>query len=221
MGLNDALSTVVKSPFDYRQAVRAHLPHGLPEPGDDAHTQALIATVEPLIRENPGRTFFLFTSYRALKTAAELLRDLPNPVFVQGTMSRTRLVSAFMDSPGAVLLATQSFWEGVDVRGSELRCLIIDKLPFPNPSEPLFQAQAREVDEAGGNSFAELSLPKTVLSLKQGFGRLIREETDRGLFVIGDSRLQTRSYKDYILGNLPEMDWLDKPSDAIEWLREL
>lgn len=220
LGLTDVITRAFRSPFNYREVVRAWLPD-VPPPGDTDHTRELVRQVLPLIEVNQGRTFFLFTSYRALHESAELMRDLPNPVFVQGSMSRTRLVNAFAEAPGAVLLATQSFWEGVDVRGAELRCLIVDKLPFPSPADPLFQAQAAAVEERGGNSFSELSLPKTVLALKQGFGRLIREESDCGLFVLGDSRLSRRSYRGYVMDNLPDMEWLEDAGDAIDWLRAL
>ena len=149
------------------------------------------------------------------------MADSPRQVFVQGTMAKSQLLAAFKRTSGSVLLATQSFWEGVDVRGAELKLLIIDKLPFPSPGDPLYEARAEAIRNQGGNSFKQLALPKTVLSLKQGFGRLIREETDRGLFVLGDSRMKTRSYKNYVKNNLPEMQWLEQSEEAIKWLRKL
>jgi ATP-dependent DNA helicase DinG len=221
MGLDGEIAEIFDSPFDYASSVRAHILNDLPEPGRDAHTIALVEQTRPIINANPGRTFFLFTSHRALRLAAELMADSPRQVFVQGTMAKSQLLAAFKRTSGSVLLATQSFWEGVDVRGAELKLLIIDKLPFPSPGDPLYEARAEAIRNQGGNSFKQLALPKTVLSLKQGFGRLIREETDRGLFVLGDSRMKTRSYKNYVKNNLPEMQWLEQSEEAIKWLRKL
>ncbi|MCS5575112.1 MAG: ATP-dependent DNA helicase [Pseudomonadales bacterium] len=221
VGLESAECLRFGSPFDYRTAVRAWLPDQLPAPGGEAHTRALVEAVVPLIPSNPGRTLFLFTSYRAVRHAALMLSGIARPLLVQGSMSRLRLTRAFVETPGAVLLATQSFWEGVDFRGADLRCLIIDKLPFPNPAEPLYAADADRIAKGGGDSFTELALPRTVLALKQGFGRLIRQESDRGLFVLGDSRLRNRDYRHFILGNLPEMMWLESCEDATAWLRTL
>lgn len=221
MGLPEGVGAVFPSPFDYRSAVKAYIPMHLPEPTDASHTEKLVEAVTQLINVNAGRTFFLFTSHQALRKAAGLVADKGWPVFVQGTMSRARLIEAFVSTPNAVLLATQSFWEGIDVRGADLNCVIIDKLPFPNPSEPVLSAQARLVEAEGGNSFVALSLPSMLLSLKQGFGRLMRQESDRGLFVLGDTRLVSRSYRDYVVSNLPEMQWLASESDAADWLRQL
>ena len=150
-----------------------------------------------------------------------MLAGVVTPLLVQGAMSRSQLGRVFMERPGAVLLATQSFWEGVDFRGADLRCLIIDKLPFPSPSEPFYAAEAERIANRGGDSFTELALPNAALALKQGFGRLIREESDRGLFVLGDSRLRYRNYKHFLLRNLPEMMWLDSREDATDWLQAL
>jgi ATP-dependent DNA helicase DinG len=132
-----------------------------------------------------------------------------------------RLLEQFAVSDRSVLLATQSFWEGVDMRGADLKCLIIDKLPFPMPDNPLLKAQSARLESEGRNSFAELSLPKAALSLRQGFGRLIRQEDDQGLFVLGDSRLATRSYRGYLLSSLPEMQWVSHREDAMHWLGTL
>ena len=221
MGLETAHCKSFDSPFDYPRVVRAWLPDRLPPPGGDEHTEALVEALLPLISCNPGRTLFLFTSHRAMRQAALLMAVLERPILVQGSMSRAQLVKAFTQRSGAVLLATQSFWEGIDFRGSDVRCLIIDKLPFPNPLDPFFSAQAKLVTNAGGDSFAEIALPKAILALRQGFGRLIRQESDRGLFILGDSRLKTRRYGDFIVGKLPAMIWLDSFEDAKEWLRRL
>ena len=221
LGVDDEISAIFESPFDYLTSVKAYVPVGLPEPGSEEHTKQLVASCVPLIKNNNERTFFLFTSHRALQLAALELKQIGRPLLVQGTRSKIQMLTEFRESPRSVLLGTQSFWEGVDVRGAGLKLLIIDKLPFPNPSDPIYNAQSMVIRSNGGNGFTELALPKTVLSLKQGFGRLMREASDTGLFVLGDSRIRSRSYREYVINNLPEMDWLDKHDDAVAWMREL
>jgi ATP-dependent DNA helicase DinG len=221
IGQQGSERAVFESPFDYPQAVVGYLPASLPPPADERHTAMLVEEVKPIIHANRGRTFFLFTSHRALREAAELFQEFNRPVFVQGTSSRMRLLEQFAVSDRSVLLATQSFWEGVDMRGADLKCLIIDKLPFPMPDNPLLKAQSARLESEGRNSFAELSLPKAALSLRQGFGRLIRQEDDQGLFVLGDSRMATRSYRGYLLSSLPEMQWVSHREDAMHWLGTL
>ena len=220
-GLELAETQSFTSPFNYRDSVRGWLPSGLPDPGGEAHTSALVDAVKPLIIENEGHTFFLFTSYRAMKQAARLLSDVDKTLLVQGSISRSQLSKAFTEQPGSILLATQSFWEGVDFKGADLHLLIIDKLPFPNPADPIYEAEARRLSTEGGNSFVELALPRMIFSLRQGFGRLIRQESDRGLFVLGDSRLLKREYGHFVLGNLPDIQWLESLEDASTWLRTL
>jgi len=221
LGVSDEISAIFESPFDYLKSVKAYVPVGLPEPGSQEHTKQLVASCIPLIESNNERTFFLFTSHRALQLAALELKQIGRPLLVQGARSKVQMLTEFKESPRSVLLGTQSFWEGVDVRGAGLKLLIIDKLPFPNPSDPIYNAQSMVIRRSGGNGFTELALPKTVLSLKQGFGRLMREASDMGLFVLGDSRIGSRSYRNYVINNLPEMDWLDKQEDAIAWMRKL
>lgn len=221
LGVDDEISAIFESPFDYLTSVKAYVPVGLPEPGSEEHTKQLVASCVPLIKNNNERTFFLFTSHRALQLAALELKQIGRPLLVQGTRSKIQMLTEFRESPRSVLLGTQSFWEGVDVRGAGLKLLIIDKLPFPNPSDPIYNAQSMVIRSNGGNGFTELALPKTVLALKQGFGRLMREASDTGLFVLGDSRIRSRSYREYVINNLPEMDWLDKHDDAVAWMREL
>lgn len=221
LGLNDAASSVFESPFDYGSAVRGYVPPGLPLPGTDEHTESLVEAVTPFIHQNKGRTFFLFTSFRALRFAAQVLAPGGRPVFVQGTVSKTRLLEAFTTHEQSILLATQSFWEGVDVRGADLNLLIIDKLPFPNPQDPMFAAEALWCEQNSQDSFAQLSLPRTALALKQGFGRLIRQEQDKGLFILGDPRINQRSYGKTVLSNLPVFPWLSDTRQAVQWLRDI
>ena len=220
-GVSDEISAIFPSPFDYETSVKGYLPAELPEPADDRHTKCLVESVLPFIHGNSGRTFFLFTSHRALQEAASILSGIDRPLLVQGQQSKQALMAGFRQLEQSVLLGTQSFWEGVDVRGAGLQLLIIDKLPFPSPGDPLFEGQSRRLKEEGGNPFRDLALPRTAMSLKQGFGRLIREASDAGLFVLGDSRVLKRSYGGYIRSNLPVVHWCDSAVEARAWLGEL
>ncbi len=208
LGVEEALEESFSSPFDFEYQVRAWLPEGLPRPGTDQHTRALVEATIPILKANSGRTFFLFTSYRAMDLATQMLSD-DFAVQVQGSLPRQELLARFRRTEKCILLATHSFWQGVDVRGAGLTCLIIDKLPFASPDEPLVRALMQATDAKGGNAFMDYLLPQAVISLKQGFGRLIRDEADRGLFVIGDPRVHSRSYGNVVLASLPEMEWVD------------
>ncbi|MBV1877253.1 MAG: ATP-dependent DNA helicase [Pseudomonadales bacterium] len=210
------------SPFNYWDQVRGFIPADLPLPGSDEHTMKLLQQALPLIRANSGRTFYLFTSHRALRLTADLLAQEYDIVFLmQGQMAKKSLLEKFSQLPRCVLLASQSFWQGVDVRGADLKCLIIDKLPFPSPSQPVVQAQLRAIEARGGNGFRDYSLPEAAISLKQGFGRLIRQESDQGLFVLGDSRIRSRSYGNMLLSCLPEMQWLQDQGEAQAYIQQL
>lgn len=221
MGLSDATTGLFESPYDYASCVRGHVLASLPDPGDQDHTSLLVAQVQPVIRHNAGRTFFLFTSHRALRRAAALFVDFGHPVFVQGSLSKARLLEQFKRTERSILLATQSFWEGVDMKGADVRLLIIDKLPFPPPDDPLFQARSAVLAADGQNGFVQLSMPAAALSLRQGFGRLIRQESDRGLFLLGDKRVISKSYGRYFCSSLPPIQWLSDQEDAVQWLAAL
>ena len=222
IGLSEFQEGQFESPFDYTQQVKGFIPEGLPGTGGDRHTLALLQQVLPVIRANGGRTFFLFTSHRALKLASELMqREYDIVYLMQGSLPKKRLLEKFRELPRCVLLATQSFWEGVDVRGADLRCLIIDKLPFASPDNPMVQAQLKAIERRGDNGFNSYSLPEAAISLKQGFGRLIRQESDRGLFILGDSRIVTRGYGKILLRSLPEMEWIRDKKDVLTYMRNL
>jgi len=226
LGLNELEADVIEeqfdSPFDFAAQVRGFIPENLPAPGNDQHTLGLIEAVLPIVRSTVGRCFMLFTSHRALRLAASLLDQEYDIVYLtQGALPKKLLLEKFRSLPRCVLLATQSFWEGVDVRGANLRCLIIDKLPFARPDDPLVQAQIRFIESSGGNGFIEYALPEAAISLKQGFGRLIRQESDRGLFIIGDARIRTRAYGDILISSLPAFEWFGLASEAMEYLSEL
>jgi ATP-dependent DNA helicase DinG len=223
IGLTQALERALPSPFDYERNARIYLPQGLPDPADEHYVEALLATTWPLVEAAQGGAFLLFTSYRALQRGERWLegRAAPGRVLVQGRGSRSQLLNQFRSDGNAILLGTSSFWQGVDVRGRALRLVVIDKLPFAVPSDPLVQARAEAIRRAGGDAFHELQLPQAVLALKQGVGRLIRDFDDRGLIVLGDPRLRTRPYGATFLASLPSMPVIDDFDAALEFAASL
>jgi len=206
MGLDEAATLRLDSPFDYEENARLWLPENLPEPRDPAFLPTMAEEVVPLLRASRGRAFLLFTAHRALRQMAELLADrLPFPLFVQGEQPRSTLLEQFRQSGQGVLLGTASFWEGVDVIGAALSLVVIDKLPFAAPDDPVIEARSNLLRRSGGNPFTQLFLPRAVISLKQGAGRLIRDVNDRGALVICDPRIRTRSYGRVFRASLPPM----------------
>ncbi|MEB4591955.1 ATP-dependent DNA helicase [Candidatus Thiothrix sp. Deng01] len=206
MGLTEAATLQLDSPFDYWRNALLYLPAGLPEPQDRDFVEALVEAAIPVINACGGRTFMLFTSYRALNEAAELLQDrIGFPLLIQGSSPQRDMIEKFRELGNAVLLGTSSFWEGVDVRGEALSCVIIDKLPFAAPNDPVMEARLEAIRQRGGNPFAEYQIPQAVIALKQGVGRLIRDQHDRGVLMICDVRLRTRSYGKIFLDSLPRM----------------
>lgn len=219
LGLADATCLRLESPYDYAHHALLYLPAGLPEPQELGHTHAMLKAALPVIHAAGGRTFMLFTSHRALREAwAYLGPRLEFPLLVQGTAPRHRLIEAFRCAGNAVLLGTGSFWEGVDVRGRALSCVIIDKLPFAMPDDPVLEARLDAVRERGGNPFFEIQLPQAVIGLKQGIGRLIRHETDRGVLMVCDPRLKTRGYGKVFLNSLPRLPVTDQLQDVRNFL---
>ena len=223
LGIEPAIEAALPSPFDYQAQATLYLPPGLPEPQEEGHTAALLEAIYPLVLAAEGGAFLLFTSHRALSEAERWLagRRLPGPRFVQGGGSRSRLLEDFRAAGNAVLLGTGSFWQGVDVRGPALRIVAIDKLPFAVPGDPLVQARIEAIRRSGGDPFREFQLPEAVLALKQGVGRLIRDFDDRGLVVIGDPRLRSRSYGRVFLESLPPFARLDEPAAALAYAETL
>lgn len=207
LGLAEPEARRWESPFEFGRQALLYLPKGLPpDPNDPAFTQAIIEAALPVLEASEGRAFLLFTTLRALRKAHELLRARTAfPLLVQGTGSRTELLARFRALGNAVLLGSQSFWEGVDVRGEALSLVVIDKLPFAPPEDPVLAARIEAVRARGGNPFTELQLPQAVLQLKQGAGRLIRDDTDRGVLMLCDPRLLSRPYGARILQSLPAM----------------
>ncbi len=195
------------SPFNYRRQALLYVPEDLPDPGADSYTELAVERAIPVLELTGGRAFFLFTSYRALNIAARIIKSrIEYPVFTQGDAPRMELLEAFRSTPHAVLLGTSSFWEGVDVRGQALSCVIIDKLPFAAPDDPVLQARLRKLEEEGHNPFREYQLPAAVIDLRQGIGRLIRDRDDFGILMICDPRLLSRNYGRVFLKSLPDMD---------------
>jgi ATP-dependent DNA helicase DinG len=220
LGVADAAELLVPSPFDYARQCLAYVPRDLVSPNDADFPDGLAERVERILRATGGRAFVLFTSYRLLDDlAARLSERLPFPVLRQGEMPKWRLLQRFKETPSAVLMGTDSFWEGVDVHGEQLSCVIITRLPFAMPDEPMEQARVERIEAQGGNSFRDYSLPRAVLKLKQGFGRLIRTRGDRGLFCVLDSRMRSRSYGRWFASSLPQMPEIADPEEASDFLR--
>lgn len=220
MGLDGADTLFLESPFDYPNNALMWLPESLPEPRDPDFVPRVLDRVVPLLEASEGRAFLLFTSHRALRRAAELLAERVSfPLFVQGEQPRSILLEQFRKSGDGVLLGSASFWEGVDVIGEALSLVVIDKLPFAMPDDPVIEARSSLLRRSGGNPFTDLFLPQAVISLKQGAGRLIRDVNDRGALVICDPRLRTRGYGRVFLESLPPMKMAEGQSEVEEFLQ--
>ncbi|MBK1618160.1 helicase [Lamprobacter modestohalophilus] len=206
VGCEDAETAQWDSPFDYPQQALLYCPSEMPDPSAPGYTTRVIEVASEVVRLSRGRAFLLFTSHRALRqAAAQLESHLEYPLLVQGSAPRGELIERFRQLGNAVLLGTSSFWEGVDVRGEALSCVIIDKLPFSSPADPILQARADALKRQGGNPFRDFQLPQAVIALKQGAGRLIRDHQDRGVLVVCDPRLHSRGYGRIFLNSLPPM----------------
>jgi ATP-dependent DNA helicase DinG len=206
LGLEDARTLQLESPFDYERNALLYLPEALPDPSDRRYTEAVVACARAVLAASQGRAFLLFTSHTALQEAAALLEGTVDyPLLVQGSAPRADLLVRFRRLGNAILLGTSSFWEGVDVRGGALSCVIIDKLPFTSPGDPVLKARSDALRRQGRNPFIDYQLPNAVIALKQGAGRLIRDVDDRGVLVLCDPRLRQRSYGRVFLNSLPGM----------------
>lgn len=209
MGLMEARTACWDSPFNYQEQALLYVPQNLPEPNSEGYTEAVVQAALPLIEASKGRAFLLFTSLRAMQRAYEILqaefdrKNLKYPLLIQGEGSRNELLTRFREHGNAVLLGSQSFWEGVDVRGEALSLVVIDKLPFAPPDDPVLAARIAELNKQGRNAFMEFQLPRAIINLKQGAGRLIRDENDRGVLMICDPRLISKHYGKRIWQSLP------------------
>jgi ATP-dependent DNA helicase DinG len=213
------------SPFDYANQALLYLPENLPAPNTPNHTESIIDAALPLIMAAGGRTFLLFTSLKAMDRAYDMLKskftqhELDFPLMVQGEGTRTELLERFRKLGNAVLVASHSFWEGVDVKGNALSVVVIDKLPFAAPDDPVLAARIAAIDAAGGNAFMQYQIPHAAITLKQGAGRLIRDEFDRGVLMIGDNRLVDKPYGKRIWQSLPPMKRTRNEEEAVAFFK--
>ncbi len=222
LGLGDTESKSWESPFDFETQSLFYHPKGLPKPTESDFTERVVEFALPVLKASKGRAFFLFTSHRALKIAAELLEDkLEYPLLVQGTRAKSVLLEQFKEKGNAILLATSSFWEGVDVRGDALSCVIIDKLPFASPGDPILKARLNAMEKQGKNAFFEYQLPTAVIALRQGVGRLIRDVNDKGVLMVCDPRLLKRAYGHMFLDSIPAMKRSREIEDVNVFFRSL
>ena len=204
LGLDAPETLLVPSPFDWPAQALCYLPTRMPQPADRDYTWAVVDAIRPVLHASRGRAFVLFASHRALREAAGLLREEGDwPLFVQGEAPRHVLLQRFRESGNGVLLGAASFREGVDVAGEALSVVVIDKLPFAAPDDPVFEARLQAIRRGGGQPFRDEQLPQAVIALKQGVGRLIRTESDRGVLVLCDPRLTQKSYGETFLDSLP------------------
>jgi ATP-dependent DNA helicase DinG len=214
LGVPEARTLLVSSPYDYGEQALLYVPQHLPDPRDAAFPYASWQEILRILRASQGRAFVLFTSVQAMRNAYDRISEqIEYPTLMQGTGPRHALLEEFRSTPNAILFATSSFWQGVDVPGDQLSCVIIDKLPFAVPSDPVVQARIRMVREAGGEPFREYQIPQAAIALKQGFGRLIRGRSDRGVLVLLDNRITRQRYGQIFFDSLPDygftVDWND------------
>ena len=204
LGLDTADDLIAESTFDFRTQALLYLPPKMPDPRSSDWARAAAEEVIKIVNATEGRAFVLSTSLSGMQALYDLaMPEIEYPCLLQGSASKGRLLERFRQTPNAVLFATSSFWQGVDVRGEQLSCVIIDKLPFAVPTDPIVAARQRYIEDGGGSSFFEYSVPQAIISLKQGLGRLIRSTTDRGVLAVLDPRLKTKSYGRLFLNSLP------------------
>ena len=221
LGVDNATTMILDSPFDYTQQALLCVPRNMPEPNHPGGARQLARMMKPLIDANKGRCFFLCTSHKMMRELAiEFRASMTLPVLLQGETSKVQLLKQFLEAGNALLVATSSFWEGVDVRGDALSLVIIDKLPFTSPEDPLLKARMEDCRLRGGDPFNDVQLPDAVITLKQGVGRLIRDTEDRGVLVICDQRLVSRPYGGLFLNSLPPTPRTRDIARAIEFVRQ-
>lgn len=226
-GLTEARTLRLGSPFDYAENARLYVPRGFPKPNEPEHAPSVAVLASRCARALGGRTFVLTTTLRALQTIGERLRaefDAHGDslqVLVQGQIPKRQLMQQFLAQPRSVLVGSQSFWEGIDVPGDALQCVLIDKLPFPPPNDPLVEARVKRLEGEGRNPFADYFVAEAAVSLKQGAGRLIRSETDRGLLVVCDPRMAGMNYGKRLREALPPMTMVATEAEALDWLATL
>ncbi|WP_438969752.1 ATP-dependent DNA helicase [Methylophaga sp.] len=205
LGIDDPVTVSWQSPFDYARQSLLYMPPVPVEPSNTAYNSHIAVIAKSVIEHSQGRIFLLFTSYRALHEVADALQDMDYPILVQGTGAKSQLLAEFREHGNAVLLGTNSFWEGVDVRGEALSCVLIDKIPFASPGDPVLEARINHLRERGGNPFRSIQIPTAVIQLKQGIGRLIRDTRDSGVLVLCDPRFLSKPYGKVFMRSLPPM----------------
>jgi ATP-dependent DNA helicase DinG len=204
LGLEYAREVVLPSHFDYQSQAVFYVPPDLPDPRTPQFVSKAADRIRRLLEITRGRAFVLFTSYAQMNEVYQrLLGELEFPMLLQGDAPKTALLQEFRITPNAVLFATSSFWQGVDVQGEQLSCVIIDRLPFAVPSDPVVAARVKSIDAGGGNAFFDYQVPAAVITLKQGFGRLIRSLHDRGVLVLLDNRILKKQYGNVFVESLP------------------
>jgi len=215
LGIENAKELIVPSHFDFARQAILYIPNDIPEPREAGWVACAAAEIRTLLEASGGRAFLLFTSFAQMRQVYESLRGtIDFPLLLQGEKSKYRLLEEFRGTPGAVLFATSSFWQGVDVQGEQLSCVVIDKLPFAVPSDPVVAARISRINETGGNAFYQYQIPAATILLKQGIGRLIRSRTDRGILAILDKRVVTKSYGQAFLQSLPPARLTHDPADV-------
>ena len=226
MGLDAADAAFWESPFDYPNQALLYAPSGLPDPNHYAYTEAVVKAAFPVVEASRGGAFFLCTSIRAMRRTYELLQDqleragLDLPLLIQGEGSKNELLERFRRLGNAILVGSQSFWEGVDVRGEALSLVVIDKLPFAPPDDPVLSARIERMKQEGRNAFMDYQLPRAVINVKQGAGRLIRDETDRGVLMICDPRMLTKPYGKRVWRSLPPMKRTRELAEVVAFFGE-
>ena len=214
VGINECRELLAHSPFNFKQQVQLHIPKSMPDPKSSEFTLSVIDKIRHYLKLTHGKAFVLFTSYKMMDevydAVAPDLEEIGVTSFKQGgELSRTDMLEAFREDTDSVLFGTASFWEGVDVRGEALSNVIITRLPFEVPTHPVMEARVKQIKESGGDEFSEFSLPEAILRLKQGFGRLIRTKSDKGIVVILDPRIKTRGYGKAFLRSLPDCEIIE------------
>jgi len=215
LGINESETAIWPSPFDFEKQSLLYMPSIPVEPSNEKYNTYIADIAEDIISHSKGRTFLLFTSYRAMHSVADKLKEMDDyPLMIQGSASKSSLLEQFREHGNAVLLGTNSFWEGVDVRGEALSCVLIDKIPFASPGDPVLQARIDGLREQGGNPFSSIQIPAAVIQLKQGIGRLIRDPKDYGVLVLCDPRFLTKPYGKLFLRSLPAMPITQNSDDV-------
>jgi ATP-dependent DNA helicase DinG len=215
LGVDNPRTLIVAGHFDYQKQALFYVPGHLPEPRSPAFTAAASEEVLRILKHSRGRAFVLFTSYQQMRLVYEKVSlDLEYPTLMQGTGPRHALLNEFRSTPHCVLFATSAFWQGVDVPGEQLSCVIIDKLPFAVPNDPVINARIESIRQAGGNPFYDYQIPQAAIALKQGFGRLIRTRSDRGVLVLLDNRITMQRYGQVFFDSLPDYRFTTQLEDV-------